>query len=258
MNARDVMTRQLVTVTLDASLVECAHKLLDWGFRQLPVVDAVGRFQGVITDAQLFRTGMIGQDQRWHPFEFPPGRDVLDLLEPCPTVHVDEPVLRLLARMLESELPVVVVVRDATPVGIITEHDAMGFAARWMSSQRWVDDESSSPLKTVDAAKEAGEAWDEMIGLGIRHLVVVEHGRIAGVVSRHDMAHGYRGPGVFRTVGDVEHPQRRGLPHGYRDPQGHSARADDQSGACCREVDGPGARQSAWDHGRRIGPPRIS
>lgn len=53
MLARDVMTRQVVTVGPKTSIREAARLLADLGFTALPVVDEHGELRGIVTEADL-------------------------------------------------------------------------------------------------------------------------------------------------------------------------------------------------------------
>lgn len=53
MLARDIMTREVITVGLDAPVEEVARLLLGHRISGVPVVDATGRVVGVVTEADL-------------------------------------------------------------------------------------------------------------------------------------------------------------------------------------------------------------
>lgn len=55
MQARDVMTRDVVSVPPDAAAEHCAHLMEKRGVKRLPVVDGGGRLRGVVSRADLLR-----------------------------------------------------------------------------------------------------------------------------------------------------------------------------------------------------------
>ncbi|MEZ5294607.1 MAG: CBS domain-containing protein [Vicinamibacterales bacterium] len=67
-----------------------------------------------------------------------------------------------------------------------------------------VEELMTAPVETVPPSVSADEAWTRMRAGGIRHLVVVDRGRVAGVVSSTDLG-GRRGAMARkdRTVGDL-------------------------------------------------------
>jgi CBS domain-containing protein len=77
MNARDVMTRPVVSVRPEASIQEVARLMLQHKVSGLPVVDASGVLVGVITEGDFLRRVEIGAQRRrphWIEFFTSPGR----------------------------------------------------------------------------------------------------------------------------------------------------------------------------------------
>jgi CBS domain-containing protein len=79
----------------------------------------------------------------------------------------------------------VIVVKDEKPVGIITEKDVLNrlIGTRRDPMKTAVEDIMSSPLVTIGSEKSLLEALNIMKSSEIRRLVVVEEGRIVGVLS---------------------------------------------------------------------------
>jgi CBS domain-containing protein len=55
MNASDCMTRRCITVSKDASIVECIHLLEEHQIRRILVVDKKGRCCGIVSQADIAR-----------------------------------------------------------------------------------------------------------------------------------------------------------------------------------------------------------
>ena len=51
--AQDAMTRQVITISPDATVEEAIHLLLDHQISSAPVVDADGRLVGIVSEYQL-------------------------------------------------------------------------------------------------------------------------------------------------------------------------------------------------------------
>jgi CBS domain-containing protein len=100
----------------------------------------------------------------------------------------DATVLDAARLMREHRMGAVMVVRDGSLVGIFSERDvvfrvvAPGLDAH---SVRMVDVMTPDPL-TVDPDTTFGHALVLMHEHGFRHLPVVEHGRLIGIVSARD------------------------------------------------------------------------
>jgi CBS domain-containing protein len=67
MQARDVMTEQVITVTPDAAVTEVARLLLEKGISAVPVKDAEGEIIGMVSEADLMHRVEIGRakPRRW-------------------------------------------------------------------------------------------------------------------------------------------------------------------------------------------------
>ena len=64
MLARDVMTKQVVTVPPDASVPEIARLLLDRHISAVPVVDADDRVLGIVSEGDLIRRPEVAGPRR--------------------------------------------------------------------------------------------------------------------------------------------------------------------------------------------------
>src|SRR5215471_14418697 len=71
MNAADIMTTKLVTITPDASLRDAVWLILTQRISALPVVDATGRLVGIVSEGDLLRRAEVGTERRrswWSEF----------------------------------------------------------------------------------------------------------------------------------------------------------------------------------------------
>lgn len=77
MRACDVMTRKLVSIDPDASILEAARLMLQNRISGLPVIDRGGRLVGLVTEGDFLRraeTGTQRRRPRWLEFLIGPGR----------------------------------------------------------------------------------------------------------------------------------------------------------------------------------------
>ncbi|MFO8155332.1 MAG: CBS domain-containing protein [Pseudomonadota bacterium] len=125
-----------------------------------------------------------------------------DLLT-CPT---DTPLTKAAALMHERCCGSIVVVEGEQPVGIWTEHDALRLDFDDPSAfDAPIRTAMSTPLETIQAMADVGEAATRLQREQMRHLVVVdENGAVLGMVSQTDLTLHY-GPDHFlrlRAVGE--------------------------------------------------------
>jgi CBS-domain-containing membrane protein len=77
MKAADVMTRHVVTVAPDASILHAARLMLQNSISGLPVVDSRGQLVGIVTEADFLRRAETGTERHrpsWLQFFTSTGR----------------------------------------------------------------------------------------------------------------------------------------------------------------------------------------
>jgi len=77
MNAADVMTTKVITVTPESSVGDAAKLMLQYRISGLPVVDRKGELVGIVTEGDFLRRGETGTERRrprWLEFILGPGR----------------------------------------------------------------------------------------------------------------------------------------------------------------------------------------
>jgi len=91
--------------------------------------------------------------------------------------------------MRERNVGSVVVVDGGRPVGIVTDRDlALSVIADGREFGDHVADHASSPVITAEPEMEVEEAGELMVRHAIRRLVVVDSGRLTGIVTLDDLA----------------------------------------------------------------------
>jgi len=100
----------------------------------------------------------------------------------------DERLTDVACRMQINNVGCVPVVRDGHLVGILTERDVTrAFAQRANSKDALVSHYMTPDPVVIEAGSDARDAALAMIGAGVRHLLLVRHGRVKGVVSIRDL-----------------------------------------------------------------------
>jgi CBS domain-containing protein len=135
MRAHQIMTRQVITIAAEASIVDAANIMLDKHISGLPVVDDAGKLVGIISQGDFIRRAEIGTQRkrgRWLKFLVGPGgaasdfvrergRKVGEIMTPDPcTVTEDgtlEDIVDLMERNHVKRLPVL---RGDKLAGIVT------------------------------------------------------------------------------------------------------------------------------------------
>lgn len=135
MRAHQVMTRQVITATVDTSVADAARTLLDHHISGMPVLDANGKLVGVVSQGDFIRRAEIGTQRkrsRWLKLLLGPGREASDfvhergrkvgeVMNPSPITVAEEATLEEVATLMEkNDIKRVPVMRDDKLVGIVT------------------------------------------------------------------------------------------------------------------------------------------
>ena len=192
MKAQDIMSRDVVTVAPDASILHAARLMLQRKFSGLPVVDASGTLVGIVTEGDFLRraeTGTVRRRPRWIEFFVGPGplaaeyahangrrvdeimtRDVLTVAEDTPL----QDVVGLMERHDVKRLPVV---REHQIVGIVTRQNLVRALIGRTSAAAPVES-SDTAIRERLLAELKAQSWAPIVDIS------VEGGRVklAGVI----------------------------------------------------------------------------
>ena len=90
--------------------------------------------------------------------------------------------------MVERNIGSVVVTREGSMVGIVTERDILRkLVIGEESTTLKVEDAMSSPLLTIESHATIGEAADLMAERNVRRLLVIENEKIQGIITERDL-----------------------------------------------------------------------
>jgi CBS domain-containing protein len=186
MKAQDVMSRDVVTVTPNATILHAVRLMLQRKFSGLPVVDAAGAIVGIVTEGDFLRrieTETLRRRPRWIEFLVGSGtlaaeythasgrlvgevmtHDVLTVTEDTPL----EAVVDLMERHQVKRLPVV---RGKEIVGIVTRQNLLrALVGRTSAADVAAGDDQDIRERLLGALKE--RPWAPLID------VFVERGRV--------------------------------------------------------------------------------
>jgi CBS domain-containing protein len=105
------------------------------------------------------------------------------------TAAPDRTVREIAELMRERNVGSVVIVSDGRPEGFVTDRDlALSVIADGRDFGDHVADHASSPVITAAPGMDVEEGAELMVRHGVRRLVVVDGGRLSGIVTLDDLA----------------------------------------------------------------------
>jgi len=139
MKAKDIMTRRVISISPDASILEAAHLMLQHRINGLPVIDPAGVLIGIVTEGDFLRRAEIGTERRrprWlelvlggraaADFTHSHGRKVEEVMSDSPYSVSEDTTLDEIVRLMERHrIKRVPVTRDAHLVGIVSRANLM-------------------------------------------------------------------------------------------------------------------------------------
>jgi CBS domain-containing protein len=145
MNASDIMTTNVVSVTPDSPILHAARLMLQKNISGLPVITAAGKLVGMITEGDFLRraeTSTQRRRSRWIEFLLGPGklaeeytrssgRKVDEVMTPDVfTVAADAPLQDIVQLMERRHIKRVPVVQDGRVVGMISRANLLRAVVR--------------------------------------------------------------------------------------------------------------------------------
>jgi len=181
----DLMSSPVVTIHGKLNLFEAYSIMLSNKIRHHVVVDNSGRIMGVMSQSDLINVLGLEYFVEMRLIEQVMTKAVM-------TIPLQMNLSDALARMAESGISCVVVVDGLTPVGILTERDAVRLVAEGVDPDSLkIGPIMSRPVLTVPLGSTLHKAALLMKEEKIRHIVVVDDlGAISGIVTQTDIVKG--------------------------------------------------------------------
>jgi CBS domain-containing protein len=217
MRAHQIMTRRVITVMPETSIVEAANAMLKHHVSGLPVVDAAGKLVGIVSEGDFLRRSETGTQRRrgrWLRFLFGTGptagdfvsehgRKVSEVMTPEPfTVKEDSPLADVVDLMESKNVKRLPVMRDGKIVGIVTRANllhAVASLARQVPDPTADDDHIRNRiLQAMEKQEWCPFGLSVIVRDGIVHLsgiltdvqgrqaAIVAAENVEGVVKVHD------------------------------------------------------------------------
>jgi CBS domain-containing protein len=209
MRAHQIMTRPVVTVTPETTIVDAANLMLQRHVSGLPVVDGGGKLVGVVSEGDFIRRSEIGTGRkrgRWLRFILGPGKSASDfvhehghkvgeVMTKSPlTITEDTALAEIVALMEKNNVKRLPVVRGDKVVGIVSRANllqAVASLAREVPDPTADDDHIRN--RVIDALEK--NDWcpfglSVIVRDGIAHLsgvITEERARQAAVVAAENV-----------------------------------------------------------------------
>jgi CBS domain-containing protein len=209
MRAHQVMTRPVITVTPETTVLEAANTMLQKHISGLPVVDAAGKLVGIVSEGDFIRRSEIGTGRkrgRFLKFILGPGKAATDfvhehghkvgeIMTPEPfTVSEDTTLERIVELMEKNNVKRLPVTRGDKIVGIVSRSNllqAVASLAREIPDPTADDDHIRN--RVIDAIEK--NDWcpfglSVIVRDGIVHLsgvITEERSRKAAVVAAENV-----------------------------------------------------------------------
>jgi CBS domain-containing protein len=217
MQVKDIMTRNVISVGTDESIMKAARLMLQNRISGLPVIDLNGELMGIVTEGDFLRRGELGTQRRrpkWLEFIVGPGRlaeeyvhtagrkvDEIMTTDPV-TASEDDPLEKVVEVMERRHVKRLPVTRDGRVVGIISRSNLMHALASFAREtgervptndsqiraniQAVLDRETWAPRVSVVVKNGVAELWGVITDDRERKAVVVAVENVPGVERVHD------------------------------------------------------------------------
>lgn len=217
MNARDVMTRNVISISPDTTVLQAARKMLEHHISGLPVVEN-GKLVGIVSEGDFLRrqeTATQRRRSRWLEFLMGPGRmaeeytrthgsKVSEVMTAAVQTATEDTSLEDIVRLMEKHrIKRVPILRSGKMVGIVTRANLMhamvglargakpvkaGDAAIREQLMKIMQEQTWAPTAMVDVQVHDGvvELWGTILDERQRDALKVAAENIAGVKAVKD------------------------------------------------------------------------
>jgi len=209
MRAHQIMTRPVVTVTPETTIVDAANLMLQRHVSGLPVVDIAGKLVGVVSEGDFIRRSEIGTGRkrgRWLRFILGPGKSASDfvhehgrkvgeVMTKSPlTITEDTALAEIVALMEKNNVKRLPVVQGDKVVGIVSRANllqAVASLARQVPDPTADDDHIRDRIiDTLEKNEWCPFGLSVIVRDGIVHLsgvITEERARQAAVVAAENV-----------------------------------------------------------------------
>lgn len=195
MKAKDVMTRDVISVDKNERLTTVLEKMVKHRVSKLVVLDG-GEPVGVITDGDIADELGALKNRGVSPSALHASSA---MRRSFPKVAPDTEIPVLIEALVDHDAGLVTVVHDGVLLGVVTASDALTL----VTSPRMLADIMTSRLQVVAPTDRVIHARRLMLDHGIARLPVLDGGKLVGIISEIDIALGFSH--LKGTVADHRH-----------------------------------------------------
>jgi CBS domain-containing protein len=209
MRAHQIMTKPVVTVEPDTTILEAANMMLTRHISGLPVVDATGKLVGIVSEGDFIRRREIGTGRRhgrwlkfllgrsesaWD-FVHENGRRIAEVMTPSPITVTEDTTLAEIADLMERrQIKRLPVLRGDKIVGMISRANllqAVASLARRVPDPTADDDHIRNRIiQTIEKTDWCPSRLNVIVRDGVVHLsgvILDEDARQAAVVAAENI-----------------------------------------------------------------------
>lgn len=133
MSVRQIMTTKLFTIRSDKKLF-AAGEIMNWAHtRHVPVVDAQGRLEGIVSHRDVLRASISAVDTRIAEAEKKQHLTQITVAQvmqkPAHTIRPDATIREAAAALRAFRIGCLPVVEEGKLIGLVTAHDLLGVIA---------------------------------------------------------------------------------------------------------------------------------
>jgi CBS domain-containing protein len=210
MRAHQIMTRQVITIAVDAPIADAANTMLDKHVSGLPVADQAEKLVGIVSQGDFIRRAEIGTQRkrgRWLKFLVGPGtaasdfvhergRKVGEIMTPDPCTVTEDATLEDIVDLMErNNIKRLPVMREDKLVGIVTRSNlrqAVAGLTRDVPDPTADDDHIRGRIiASIERADWAPFGFSVIVVNGIVHLsgvITNEKSREATIVAAENVS----------------------------------------------------------------------
>jgi CBS domain-containing protein len=182
LTVRDVMRTSFQSVRPDERCSQVLSAFANDGEPAVVVTDDAGRYEGIASERDVLRRTQEPSKARLK--NVLPEHDI-------PTVHPDDEVIEAVRLLLDANARSLAVVEKEDNVhrvqGILVREDIIHAAGETELGDEDLNQYTTEEVTTADAEDSVARALNVMRDQGISHLPVIEDGRLAGMVTTHDI-----------------------------------------------------------------------
>jgi predicted transcriptional regulator len=190
--AKDIYSKGVSAVNESDTLSRCLESFKTELPPVLAVLDAKGKYTGVITRRWILRSRLD-----------PASTKVRSLMKPAPKVAPDYGISKLAKLMIESGVRQLPVIEKEKLLGFVTDENIIHAAV----GQEWGKNKVSTVMTraphTIDANRSVGAVLTLFREHGFSHVPVMDAGKLVGIISIQDILENIFQPTQRQTIGDV-------------------------------------------------------